>query len=265
MPLWKSYGLNCFTLNMQGGSPVGYRGMPYTNPGFHKDGSLMEAYMNRLDKVLKKADELEMVVILGLFYFRQDEYLEDEAAIKNATNNLIVWLFEKEYRNVLIEICNETNAKIYDHDILQTERVHELIALVKNKHKNGYRYLVSTSFGGCVVPSSNVVEVSDFLLIHGNGAKKPEQLTKLAIDTRNVAGYRKMPVINNEDDHFDFDKETNNFSTSIENYVSWGYLDFRFPGETDYKEGYQSVPVDWEINSERKKGFFNLVKEITGE
>ena len=38
--------------------------------------------MNRLDRVLKKADELEMVVILGIFYFRQDEYLNDEAAIK---------------------------------------------------------------------------------------------------------------------------------------------------------------------------------------
>ena len=74
-----------------------------------------------------------------------------------------------------------------------------------------------------------------------------------------------MPVINNEDDHFDFDREANNFSTSIENFVWWGYLDFRFPGETDYKEGYQSVPVDWGINSERKKGFFNLVKEITGK
>jgi hypothetical protein len=79
-----------------------------------------------------------------------------------------------------------------------------------------------------------------------------------------VEGYRKMPVINNEDDHFDFDNERNNFSTSIENYISWGYLDFRFPGETDYVEGYQSVPVDWGVNSTRKKAFFNKVAEITG-
>jgi hypothetical protein len=35
-------------------------------------------------------------------------------------------------------------------------------------------------------------------------------------------------------------------------------------GETDYREGYQSVPVDWKIDSERKKGFFRLLKEITG-
>ncbi len=264
MPVWHSYGLNCITLNMQGGSPVGYQGMPYTNPGFHKDGSLMEPYMQRLDNVLKKADELQMIVILGIFYFRQDQYLTDEAAIKNATNNLVDWLFEKGYRNVLIEINNETHYGSYDHAILLPDRVHELIKMVKKKRKNGYRYLVGTSFGGCKIPTSNVVKVSDFLLIHGNGANKPELLTELAIDTRNVKGYRKMPVINNEDDHFDFDKDTNNFTTSIENYVSWGYLDFRFPGETDYKEGYQSVPVDWGINSDRKKGFFNKVKEITG-
>jgi len=28
--------------------------------------------------------------------------------------------------------------------------------------------------------------------------------------------------------------------------------------------GYQSVPVDWGINSARKKAFFALLKEITG-
>jgi hypothetical protein len=34
--------------------------------------------------------------------------------------------------------------------------------------------------------------------------------------------------------------------------------------EEGFAEGYQSVPVDWGINSERKKGFFRLMKEITG-
>ena len=31
-----------------------------------------------------------------------------------------------------------------------------------------------------------------------------------------------------------------------------------------FDEGYQSVPVNWRISSERKRGFFNLLKEITG-
>jgi hypothetical protein len=31
-----------------------------------------------------------------------------------------------------------------------------------------------------------------------------------------------------------------------------------------FDEGYQSVPVNWSISSDRKKGFFNKLEEITG-
>jgi hypothetical protein len=265
MEVWYSYGMNSFTLNMQGGSPTGYGNKDWLNPAFHKDGSLMDAYMSRLDRILHRADELEMVVILGFFYFGQDQYLADDQAIKNATNNMIDWLFEKGYRNVLIEICNETHSPgSYDHDILLPHRIHELIELVRKKEQHGYRYLVGTSFGGMKIPTTNVVKASDFLLIHGNGAKEPSMINSLVNTTRGVEGYRSMPVIINEDDHYHFDKEVNNFTVAIENYVSWGYFDFRFPGETDFVEGYQSVPVDWGINSKRKKTFFNKVAEVTG-
>jgi len=265
MPVWYSYGLNCFTLNMQGGSPIGYGASKCLNTGFNKDGLLMKPYMKRLDNILKKADQLNMVVILGIFYFGQDQYLTDETAIKNATKNIINWLFKKGYRNVLIEIANETNDKgNYNHKILYPDRIHELIDMVKEMEKNGYRYLVGTSYAGVTVPTANVVKSSDFLLIHGNGASNPSQIQTLIDNTKKVDGYRLMPIVNNEDDHYDFDKETNNFTVSVKNYVSWGYFDFRFPGETDYKEGYQTVPVDWGINSERKKAFFNKVKDITG-
>lgn len=265
MPLWKSYGLTAFTLNMQGGSPYGYGNKKCLNPGFSPDGSLMETYMKRLDRILKKADELHMVVILGIFYFGQDQYLTDERAVINATDNLTDWLFRKKYRNVIIEIANETNTRgNYDHKILWPDRIHELIERVKQKQKNGYRFLVGTSYEGRAVPTPNVVKVSDLLLIHGNGAKQPAQIQTLIDATKQVDGYREMPIVNNEDDHFDFDKEINNFMVSLKNYVSWGYFDFRFPGETDYREGYQSVPVDWGINSVRKKAFFNTLKEVTG-
>lgn len=73
-----------------------------------------------------------------------------------------------------------------------------------------------------------------------------------------------MPVINNEDDHFDFDKEMNNFTVSVKNYCSRGYFDFRFRGETELSAGYRSVPVDRGIRSKRKRTFFNAVNEITG-
>ena len=31
-----------------------------------------------------------------------------------------------------------------------------------------------------------------------------------------------------------------------------------------FKGGYQSLPVDWGINSVRKKGFFGLLAKVTG-
>ena len=82
--------------------------------------------------------------------------------------------------------------------------------------------------------------------------------------TRAVPGYRPMPILFNEDDHFDFDKPLNNFTAAIAGRASWGYFDFRMKGE-GFDEGYQSVPVNWKISSERKRGFFKLLSEITGE
>jgi hypothetical protein len=264
MDEWNSYGLNSFTINLQGGSPVGYGNQKnWLNSAYFEDGRLRPEFMARLEKILNKADELEMVVILGLFYFGQDQNLSDEQAIRNGVKNVMNWLFEKGYRNVLIEVNNECNIKQYDHEILKPGRVHELIELVKGIKKKEYRYLVSTSYGGNFVPKPNVVKASDFILIHGNGVKDYEIMQLLIDNTRKVEGYRPMPVVVNEDDHFDFDKDKNNFLAAIEKYVSWGYFDYRKDGE-DFTVGYQTVPVDWGINSDRKKAFFNKVKEITG-
>jgi hypothetical protein len=44
-------------------------------------------------------------------------------------------------------------------------------------------------------------------------------------------------------------------------YASWGYFD---PGRSDYVEGYQCPPVNWGINTERKRQFFTALKTVTG-
>jgi hypothetical protein len=264
MKQWSDYGLLSFTINLQGGSPQGYsNSQPWNNSAFKEDGSLKHDYMLRLEKILNAADRLGMVPIVGLFYFGQDERLRDEAAVKNAVNNAVDWLFEKKYKNILIEINNECNVNKYDHEILKPARVHELIELVKQKTKDGRRFYVGTSYGGKFIPLPNVVKVSDFILIHGNGESNPDNILAMVNKTREVEGYTPKPILFNEDDHFGFEKEWNNFTAAIKGYASWGYFDFRMKDET-FENGYQSVPVDWGINSDRKKGFFKLLKEITG-
>ena len=49
--------------------------------------------------------------------------------------------------------------------------------------------------------------------------------------------------------------------TAISEYVSWGYFD---PGKSDYSDGHQCPPVNWGINTERKRQFFSKLKEVTG-
>lgn len=263
MKQWADHGLLAFTLNLQGGSPQGYSQLhPWHNSAINADGSLRPDYMKRLEKILDHADNLGMVVILGIFYFGQDERVKDEAAVRTAIDNVLNWLFVRNYRNILVEINNECNVK-YDHPVLRPERVHELIKMVKDKNRNGVRFYAGTSYGGGTIPSPGVVSESDFILLHGNGVKDPETIQEMILKTRSVQGYNSLPILFNEDDHFDFDKDWNNFIASIKGFASWGYFDYRMKNE-GFEEGYQSVPVDWGINSERKRDFFNLLREITG-
>jgi hypothetical protein len=271
MPAWREHGLLAFTLNLQGGSPYGYynKKQEWINSAFKADGSLDEKYMARLENILNKADELGMVVILGYFYFGQDQQLKDEQSVITATKNATTWVLKKGYRNVMIELNNECDINTirnysgdpYDHAILDVNRVHELIELTKSRKKHGRRLLVSASFKGGTVPTDNVLEVADYVLIHGNGVSTPEGIIELIRSVRNKPAYKNNPIVINEDDHFDFDKPFNNFIAATREHASWGFFDYRMKGET-FTDGYQSMPVDWDINSKRKKGFFDLLKRM---
>ena len=261
MPIWRSYGILAFTINLQGGSPEGYsKRQPWHNSGIEADGSLNQDYLSRLKRIIDFADELGLVVILGYFYFGQDHRINDENAVIKAAHNITNWLFDNNYTNVIVEVNNECNVR-YSHKVLQPERVHELIEQVKSITRDGKRYLVGTSYGGGRIPDENVVSTSDFILIHGNGVSDPNRIVEMVKQTREVSGYRPMPILFNEDDHFDFDKPFNNCVAAITEYASWGYFD---PGKNDYCHGYQSVPVQWQINTTRKQAFFNKIKQITG-
>ena len=265
MPVWRSHGLLAITVNLQGGSPQGYsQTQPWHNSAFTESGELRPEYMRRMEQVLNRADDLGMVVIVGYFYFGQDQRLRDEAAVKRAVDAATTWILDKGFTNVLVEVNNECDVKAYDHEILKPERVHELIDQVRNMGKHNRRLLVGTSYGGGTIPKSNVVGVSDFLLLHGNGVTDPERIAEMIRETRRVEGYRPMPILFNEDDHFGFEKPLNNFVAAIREYGSWGYFDYRMKGEP-FAEGYQSVPVDWTIDSQRKRSYFRLLSDITGQ
>jgi hypothetical protein len=268
LPEYRRHGLLAVTVNFQGGSPEGYsRQQPWENSGFAPDGSLRSDYAERMGRVLDRLDGLGMVGIVGLFYQGQDERLADAAAVGRAVDGAADFLLAGGWRNLVVEINNECDTR-YEHPILQPERVHELIARVRQR--GGGRLPAGTSYRGRgSVPGPAVARESDLILIHGNGTADPDLIAEHVERARAVEGYRGQPVVFNEDDHFDFERPWNNLVAALSRGASWGYFD---PGagaggagaRGDYENGYQLVPVNWGINTERKRAFFDLVKEISG-
>ena len=107
-------------------------------------------------------------------------------------------------------------------------------------------------------------------MLHGNSVTEPQRIAEMVEQTRALPGYATKPILFTEDDHFDFEEPQNNFLSALSTYASWGYFD---PGDAaggsatfgDYHDGYQNIPVNWSLNTDRKRGFFKLLSEITGE
>lgn len=263
MATWRDHGLLAFTVNCQGGNPYGYSDLAnqtWHNSAFTDDGAMRPAYFERMARVLDRADELGMVVILGYFYFGQTHRFIDEAAIVRAADGATDWLLSRGDRHVVVEIANECDI-IYKEPIILPPRAHELIERVKERSSG--RLLVSTSFCGGALASANVLSTADFVLLHGNSVDDPARLGEIVRLTRDDPAYRGQPILVNEDDHFNFDQPMNHFVAAVSEHASWGLFDYRMKGE-GFADGYQSVPADWGISSPRKRGFFKLLKEITG-
>jgi hypothetical protein len=267
LPRYRQHGLRAVTVNFQGGSPEGYsREQPWENSAFEANGSLRSDYSDRMRQVIEAADACGMSVIVGYFYQGQDERLHDETAVIRAVDEATRFLLEHAWRNVLVEVNNECDTR-YEHPILQPQRVDELIQRVQSASER--TLLVSTSYrGGGRIPDPNVLRVADFVLLHGNGTHDPSRIADQVDRTRAAAGFRGQPIVFNEDDHFDFEQPTNNMLAALGRHASWGFFD---PGEGvsgrsatgNYRDGYQLVPVNWTVNTPRKRAFFDLLEEVT--
>ncbi|MDH3662306.1 MAG: hypothetical protein OEU92_20145 [Alphaproteobacteria bacterium] len=269
MPAWRAAGLLSFTINLQGGSPEGYsKTQPWDNAAFTAAGEPEPAYLQRLGRILDEADRLGMAPILGLFYFGQDQRLDDERAVVRAVSAVTDWLIERGDRHVLVEIANEVDVGHYSHEIIRAQRCHELIELVQARSAGKLatpagRLLTSTSMRGGTLPPDPIMRGADFILLHGNHVSGPDRIREMVKECRANAAYRGQPILFNEDDHFDFDADDNHMHAAIGAYAGWGYFDYRMAGG-GFDEGYQSMPVNWQTSSARKRGFFDLLAKITG-
>jgi len=140
LPRYVSYGVNTIILNLQGGDP-GYAGS--INSAFDPDGSLREADLRRVSRVIEACDKIGAVVILGYFSPAQDQVLRNEAAVKAAVSNASAWLKEKAYTNVLVQVAEEHTSKKYKHAMITSPE--GCASLIKAARATNPGILVSAS------------------------------------------------------------------------------------------------------------------------
>jgi hypothetical protein len=219
MDAYRAHGILAFTLNLQGGYP-GYEGA--VNSAFEQDGSLKGCYVRRVGRAIEAADARGMVVILGLFYQRQDQVLAGEEAVRAATRNAATWIAQNGYTNVLVEIANEYRHGGFDHRILKTEAGQaELMDLVRSVLP---KLPVSTSGMGNARFHPALCEAVDFILLHGNETEPEDYAGRIAA----VAEYGK-PIVFNEDWCFSDDRRgtadaSAKAEAAFENGASWGIM-----------------------------------------
>ncbi|MBA3885789.1 MAG: hypothetical protein H0X67_08655, partial [Acidobacteria bacterium] len=256
LPTYAEHGLRAVTVSLQGGSPGWTSGNHQAGivTAFNSNGTLKPAWLDRLDRVIRAADQHGVAVIVSLFYFGQDHRLADEAAVLRAVDGTIDWLVGKGYTNVLVEINNEADL-YYDHAILKPTRVAELI--IRARERSGGLLKVSTSLKGGSIPSATLIAASDFILLHGN-SQSSSGVASMVDTVRSLTAYKSnpKPIIFNEDS-----TKMGNFDAAVGRRASWGYYD---QGHNNYVDGFQSLPVNWTINTSRKRAFFDRVTAFTG-
>ncbi len=209
----------------------GYEGA--VNSAFNPDGSLRQSYLDRIERVVKACDRAGAAVILGCFYQRQDQILEDEAAVRAVVVNAARWIRERNLANVLLEIANEHTHRGFDHEIIsRPEGMAQLIRLARSENAN---LLVSASGLGKGRIDSLVAEAADFILIHFNST--PVEDIPSRIDA--LKKYNKA-IVCNEDNKVGAEA-VRALQAAVRAGCSWGYMNndvnqyvpFEFNGTRD--------------------------------
>jgi CubicO group peptidase (beta-lactamase class C family) len=253
IPDYVEHGVLAFTLNLQGGTP-GYEGA--LNSAYRSDGSLRDAYMKRVGKVIKACDARGVAVILGCFYQRQDQVLKDAPAIRQGVINVARWIQSQGFQNVVLEIANEFDHPGFDHRILKEPSGEvELIRLAK---KTAPGLLVSTSGLGDGIMDSKIAEASDFILLHFNSTPLKAIPEKIS-----AAKQYGKPIVCNEDAKTG-EQGAAAARVCVAHGISWGFMaekvnqhdPFQFKGARDDPAVYAQIA---KLALERQRSSLNMI------
>jgi len=252
--MYSRKGLNAVTVGMQGSNPdsSGKYNQACNSSGFTNMGEINTAWAERLQEVIAATDQERMILIITLFDLTQEGRVsEDDGTIVKAVQAVVQFLVKIGATNVMLDLANSCSTS-YTHQVLTPNYINTLIKMVQAIS----HIPVSTSFPPGVIPPDSVIETADFLLLHSSGLNGTG-LTELIQTVHNTPSYKRnpIPIIINEDS-----TNVGNLAQAVYAGVSWGYFS---PGQNNYKDGYNSPPIDWAIDTVDKRAFFTEVGLVT--
>lgn len=215
LPEWYDYGLRGFTVGFQGGGPCfSINNRSIDNNPFGEEGTSLDPnYAERMDKLIRGADEAGMVVFVSYFYGEQTRRLRNGKAVRNAVTTASRFLKEGGYGNVIIEVANEMNIGPFSaHPIIQQpEGMSALIDLARDESGG----MLTGCSGGGGYRNREVAEASDIILIHGNGCSRQRYYNMI----QEVRGWGfDRPIVCNEDS-----QAIGQLEVAYKTQTSWGY------------------------------------------
>jgi hypothetical protein len=230
LPEWYKYGLRAFTTGFQGGGPCFTTdNMTIHNNPFGEDGTILDpAYADRMDRLIRAADEIGMIVIPSFFYGAQARRLRDGKAVRNAVAAASRFLRDGGYTNVIIEVANEQDIAGFEkHAIIKEPEGMAMLIDLAREQSGGLPVGCS---GGGNSAYRDICEASDVILIHGNGCSR-QRLYELIRRARSYSPGK--PVVINEDS-----QAIGQLDVAYATHTSWGYYNNLTK---------QEPPADWRV------------------
>jgi hypothetical protein len=241
--------------------------MPYFQRQLLSDGTTKPAWLDRLARVIRAADERGMIVNLLYFYQGQDEIFESDRAIVNAARGITLWLVENNFRNVVIDIANEWDLKgeTWDQAAFIPENITGLVEVVREQFNGAdFSLPIGASTSGRMAYPASLARLCDVVLIHGNGRPPGEKLARL----REFEDYNRTVWMTEDDNgrettHETLVRELASADALFDKAAGWGYMpwvqaqQFPFvymPGES--AEFTDDMPV-----AQRDPAYFKAVLE----
>jgi hypothetical protein len=245
LPQWYAYGLRAFTVGFQGGGPCfTVNNNTIDNNPFGPDGSQLDpAYADRMDRLIRAADELGMIVIVSYFYPGQVRQLQDARAVINAVRTASRFLKDGGYTNVIIEVCNEHDIGKPHPLIYTAEGMVALMEIARNE--SGGIPVGCSGTGGFI--DEQICKESDVILIHANGLSRQAYYNRIHQVQKWAPG---KPVVCNEDS-----QAIGNMGVAYRTRTSWGYYN---------NITKQEPPCDWGITRGEDQFFAYRMAEGIG-